>query len=537
MSESVKRTITWSSVLPALVIPVCLGLVLYILLKAAIHHLWITDETVLRYLIGHWVSEVSVAMFFVGLVSLLMISWDILRQIRSAERIGLDDGTTSAGLIDVQADGESSGDRAATLARKLFQSHSNCEGHYLYQRLAAALKSIHQNETAAQIEEELKYLSELDVEQQQQRYSLVQILIWATPMLGFLGTVLGISQALGGISVGPDNDFQQMMDGLKASLYVAFDTTALALCLSMVLMFGQFLVERFESQLLRIVDNRSHAEISTQFDLSEEASQDSRNQLETKLIATMEAATERQTAVWRDSLQWAGSAVTQAIRDSQNKFESSLEKTLDNSLQGLALNLGEAILRADQSMSHRWEQWQVMLSENARNVSKNQTAFVEQTQAVCQMLEQTARQTSQSTKEISEQFYTQTKEISDQFHLQTKEVNGHLEAVSKALRSDTFVAQLSEFFAAQMSSAKLSSDGFDNGARNGISPDTIFEGQWVSVSPTFLTGEQDSEQVILPFPSIVNRDSKSNGGKRSKGAGQLSDPGPEVILPFLKKSA
>jgi hypothetical protein len=57
------------------------------------------------------------------------------------------------------------------------------------------------------------------------------------------------------------------------------------------------------------------------------------------------------------------------------------------------------------------------------------------------------------------------------------------------------------------------------------------------VSPTFLTGEQDSEQVILPFPSIVNRDSKSIGGKRSKGAGQLSDPGPEVILPFLKKSA
>jgi hypothetical protein len=109
--------------------------------------------------------------------------------------------------------------------------------------------------------------------------------------------------------------------------------------------------------------------------------------------------------------------------------------------------------------------------------------------------------------------------------------------VNKALRSDTFVAQLGEFFAAQKSSANLSSDGSDAGGLNRINQKTTFEGQWVSVSPTFLTGGQDSDQVILPFPSEENGESKRIGGKRSKGASQLADPGPEVILPFLKKSA
>ena len=95
---------------------------------------------------------------------------------------------------------------------------------------------IYRTNSTASVEDELKYLADLDLDRQQQRYSLVRILIWATPMLGFLGNCFwGFLKRLVGINVGPDNDFQQMMDGLRGSLYVAFDTTALALTLSMVI--------------------------------------------------------------------------------------------------------------------------------------------------------------------------------------------------------------------------------------------------------------------------------------------------------------
>ena len=45
---------------------------------------------------------------------------------------------------------------------------------------------------------------------------------------------------------------QTAMEGLLAGLYVAFDTTALALSLSIVLMFVQFFVDRIETQMLSI---------------------------------------------------------------------------------------------------------------------------------------------------------------------------------------------------------------------------------------------------------------------------------------------
>jgi hypothetical protein len=56
------------------------------------------------------------------------------------------------------------------------------------------------------------------------------------------------------------------MKGLTSGLYVAFDTTALALMLSMLLMFLQFVIERFETQALSAVDIRANEELIGRFE-------------------------------------------------------------------------------------------------------------------------------------------------------------------------------------------------------------------------------------------------------------------------------
>ena len=116
------------------------------------------------------------------------------------------------------------------------------------------------------LDDELKYLADMDAARQHDSYALVRIIIWATPMLGFLGTVVGITQALGDLD--PKmlaTSIQTAMDGLLAGLYVAFDTTALALSLSILLMFFQFFVDRVESQLLLMVDTRVNEELGGSF--------------------------------------------------------------------------------------------------------------------------------------------------------------------------------------------------------------------------------------------------------------------------------
>jgi hypothetical protein len=90
-------------------------------------------------------------------------------------------------------------------------------------------------------------------------YSFPRILVWAIPLLGFIGTVLGISGAVTGFSGFIENsgDVELIKKGIGTvtnSLGVAFDTTLLALFLSVVVMIPLVLVERYESRLLLGID-------------------------------------------------------------------------------------------------------------------------------------------------------------------------------------------------------------------------------------------------------------------------------------------
>jgi len=86
-------------------------------------------------------------------------------------------------------------------------------------------------------------------------YALPRILVWAIPLLGFIGTVLGISQAVNGFNGFLDNtaEVDQIKEGIgtvTSGLAVAFDTTLLALFLSVIVMIPLVMIERMESQLL-----------------------------------------------------------------------------------------------------------------------------------------------------------------------------------------------------------------------------------------------------------------------------------------------
>ena len=90
-------------------------------------------------------------------------------------------------------------------------------------------------------------------------YSVPRILVWAIPLLGFIGTVVGISKAVNGFSgfLQDAGDVEQIKAGIgtvTGGLAVAFDTTLLALFLSVLVMIPLVLIERYESRLLLRID-------------------------------------------------------------------------------------------------------------------------------------------------------------------------------------------------------------------------------------------------------------------------------------------
>lgn len=86
-------------------------------------------------------------------------------------------------------------------------------------------------------------------------YTVVRGFIWAIPVLGFIGTVLGLSQAVGGfgnvVAQGADLEkLKNALGGVTAGLAVAFETTLIALVAALCIQLLMTLLEHAEEAFL-----------------------------------------------------------------------------------------------------------------------------------------------------------------------------------------------------------------------------------------------------------------------------------------------
>ena len=85
---------------------------------------------------------------------------------------------------------------------------------------------------------------------------MIRYITWAIPSIGFIGTVRGIGSALGQAH----EAIQGNIAGVTASLGVAFNSTFIALLISMVVMFFmhqlQLIQERLVLETYSYCDNR-----------------------------------------------------------------------------------------------------------------------------------------------------------------------------------------------------------------------------------------------------------------------------------------
>ena len=80
---------------------------------------------------------------------------------------------------------------------------------------------------------------------------MVRYIAWAIPSIGFIGTVRGISQALGQAYKAVEGD----ISGVTANLGVAFNSTFITLVISIVVMFLMHQLQLVQERLVRDVQN------------------------------------------------------------------------------------------------------------------------------------------------------------------------------------------------------------------------------------------------------------------------------------------
>jgi biopolymer transport protein ExbB/TolQ len=107
------------------------------------------------------------------------------------------------------------------------------QGYLLPRALMTALQRFASTRNVQDVSESIRAVCETESDRLDSELSMVRYIAWAIPSIGFIGTVRGISEALGQAYEAVEGNIA----GVTESLGVAFNSTFTALVISIVLMF------------------------------------------------------------------------------------------------------------------------------------------------------------------------------------------------------------------------------------------------------------------------------------------------------------
>ncbi|MGN6545569.1 MAG: MotA/TolQ/ExbB proton channel family protein [Aureliella sp.] len=366
-----------------------IGSVLTALFYGALLYGPIDSPLLKRYAFCHVVAEASAWLFFIAIVGMAIK----LKSAYAQRRV-----TRAAGdvLEQLIADGDAvpRAERSAWLEAHLLSQPLALRSSWIGKRIAEIIERQIKRGKHSLLETDIRELAEADADAQHESYSLVRIVSWAMPMLGFLGTVIGISDTLGQLDTELlASQSQAALKQMTSGLFVAFDTTAVGLVLTMLAIFIQFTVSRVETGLLAEMDE------VVRDNLIEFLGSDARQiehdllspvrQMADDLVSAVHQLVEQQAALWSRSItesqkQWSAWSSTSA-----DGLRAALCESLDKSLTTHAQAIEKIQQEAGRQVDSRWQQWQITLSDQARVMHSQQKELVRQTESLERLIAST----------------------------------------------------------------------------------------------------------------------------------------------------
>ncbi|MDA7520058.1 MotA/TolQ/ExbB proton channel family protein, partial [Akkermansiaceae bacterium] len=195
-----------------------------------------------------WVNWVETFLFCWGLVMLAM-KW---KKNKSQERAIL------LNLFPEHLGREIHVGNVGTFIDNVYHVPIKLRDSLMVNRIRKALELFESRVNNQEVADFLNTQSDIDANRSSSSYSLVKVFLWAIPILGFIGTVIGLSVAVGSLAMGDASDpesLKESINSLTGGLGTAFDTTLLGLILSILMSFPLALVQKKEDETLTMIDS------------------------------------------------------------------------------------------------------------------------------------------------------------------------------------------------------------------------------------------------------------------------------------------
>lgn len=194
-----------------------------------------------------WVNYME-TFFFCWAVGILYLKVQKLRHQKSA--LYLD-------VLPVELGSEINSQNVANFIDNLYALPSRLRDSMMVNRIRKGLELFEVRHNNGEVAGMMSSQSDIDSARIGGSYALLKVFLWAIPILGFIGTVLGLSQAIGAIDLSDVSDVNKIIGSIgnvTSGLGTAFDTTLLGLVLAMILNFPMNTVAKAEDDNLNGID-------------------------------------------------------------------------------------------------------------------------------------------------------------------------------------------------------------------------------------------------------------------------------------------
>lgn len=337
------------------------------------------DIPIMKRYLGHPVEFVEIVMFSCAITALTFKLSKIMKE-KSALR---------QTLIPVWDNIQVHPLETTTLLENLNTSTLQTKKTIVFRRFLNVLQFVKQRGSAEDLDDQLRNFADADSIEFEGSFGLTRFITWAIPILGFLGTVLGITGAISGVT--PEM-LEKSMSTVTDGLALSFDATALALALTMVCMFFSFLVEKSGDQFLENLEhsidkNLAHRFLRVQSDQNPIVEILSRHTKD--LIKSTETLVTKQVDLWANSFEKITAQAEGSGFESQNRMRNALEEALTKTLF---------------SHQQQMEKYELNSSELGRK-------FTEQVGKLASSLHDSSIQQQQSLQKVVESLTRQTNSL------------------------------------------------------------------------------------------------------------------------------
>lgn len=214
-----------------------------------------------------WVNYAEVFLFIWGLVILAM-------KMKKAKR------QSQAMLLDIlpaRLGQEINSSTVGDYIDHIYKLPFRLRDSLMVNRIRKALELFEKRNNNGEVAAILNAQSDIDANRISGSYTLLKVFLWAIPILGFIGTVQGLSTAVGSLSSGSTDPeaLKVSINSLTGGLGVAFDTTLLGLVLSLIMSFPMAAMQKREEEVLTLIDAFCNERLLPKLNDSKSATTDS----------------------------------------------------------------------------------------------------------------------------------------------------------------------------------------------------------------------------------------------------------------------